>query len=107
MHFTTIIFILLATATGTLAGVQCKINDFSPTINKEALHTCLDYYRTQNWGGMECGGASWFKDTKRYKSPTDCYNACASCISTAIDAGAIDVRCDDQEGSVDCWMGYH
>ncbi|KDQ56580.1 hypothetical protein JAAARDRAFT_295597 [Jaapia argillacea MUCL 33604] len=107
MHFITIAIALLAAATGTLANVQCNIRAFSPTTDKAALHACLNGYRTDNWDGMDCGGLGWFKGSRAYNSPTNCYDACSSCISTAIDAGAIDIQCDDYEGAADCWMGYH
>ncbi|KDQ56582.1 hypothetical protein JAAARDRAFT_295606 [Jaapia argillacea MUCL 33604] len=56
--------------------------------------------------GEVCGEVGWFKGGRAYQSPTDCYTACFGCISSAIDAGAMDVQCDDYERAADCWMGY-
>ena len=57
--------------------------------------------------GQDCGGRGWFKGSHNYKSPTNCYDACAGLLVQAINQGASDVECDDFEGGARCWMGFH
>ncbi|KAI0332166.1 hypothetical protein GY45DRAFT_1321182 [Cubamyces sp. BRFM 1775] len=88
------------------ASIVRQYNALGAT-DQGALHTCLDNYRWDNWDGQDCGGRGWFKGSHKYKSPTDCYDACAGLLVQAINQGASDVECDDFEGSARCWMGFH
>ena len=61
-----------------------------------------------NWDGKNCGGRGWFKGRRSWSGDSDdCYEACDSCISSAIDLGATDAECSQTSGFEACWMGYH
>ncbi|KDQ09129.1 hypothetical protein BOTBODRAFT_58905 [Botryobasidium botryosum FD-172 SS1] len=90
-----------------VAGVSCNVETFGGTPGNSALTSCLSTYRTNNWDGKNCGGVGWFKGSRSYNSPIDCYDACFNCIQNSINGGATSVECDDYEGLAECWMGYH
>ncbi|KAK7690377.1 hypothetical protein QCA50_007035 [Cerrena zonata] len=100
---------IIALVPSVMGAASTNIRAIAPagSLDHNALHQCLNAYRTDNWDGMDCGGRGWFKGTHNYRSPQNCYDACVAGISAAIDSNASDVRCDDQEGGADCWMGYH
>ncbi len=54
---------------------------------------------------MDCKGTKLYKTTSDYNSPTDCYDACVSCLAVAIDAGATQAMCTDSKGVAICSMG--
>ncbi|KAI0334984.1 hypothetical protein GY45DRAFT_970717 [Cubamyces sp. BRFM 1775] len=88
------------------ASIVRQYNALGAT-DQVALHNCLTNYRWDNWSGQDCGGRGWFKGSHNYKSPTNCYDACAGLLVQAINQGASDVECDDFEGGARCWMGFH
>ncbi|KAL1943351.1 hypothetical protein VTO73DRAFT_4426 [Trametes versicolor] len=109
MQFTTTFLALAALAVSQVSANASIVRQFNAlgATDQGALHTCLNNYRTDNWDGMNCGGRGWFKGTHDYKSPENCYDACAGLLVQAIDQGASDVECDDNEGGAKCWMGFH
>ncbi|KAI0078557.1 hypothetical protein K474DRAFT_1660382 [Panus rudis PR-1116 ss-1] len=105
--YTAVVAALVATALPVLGKVETTIRATGPT-DHVALHNCLSGYRTDNWDGEDCGGRGWFKGSSGgYKSPQNCYDACQSGISSAIDSSASDVICHDYEGGATCYMGFH
>ncbi|KAL1943339.1 hypothetical protein VTO73DRAFT_4414 [Trametes versicolor] len=109
MQFTAAFLALAAFAVSQVSANASIVRQFNAlgATDQGALHTCLNNYRTDNWDGMNCGGRGWFKGTHNYKSPENCYDACAGLLVQAIDQGASDVECDDNEGGAKCWMGFH
>ncbi|EIW56365.1 uncharacterized protein TRAVEDRAFT_49195 [Trametes versicolor FP-101664 SS1] len=109
MQFTAAFLALAAFAVSQVSANASIVRQFNAlgATDQGALHTCLNNYRTDNWDGMNCGGRGWFKGTHDYKSPENCYDACAGLLVQAIDQGASDVECDDNEGGAKCWMGFH
>ncbi|EIW56366.1 uncharacterized protein TRAVEDRAFT_49196 [Trametes versicolor FP-101664 SS1] len=109
MQFTAAFLALAAFAVSQVSANASIVRQFNAlgSTDQGALHTCLQNYRTDNWDGMDCGGRGWFKGTHNYKSPQNCWDACAGLLVQAIDQGASDVECDDNEGGAKCWMGFH
>ncbi|CDO75717.1 hypothetical protein BN946_scf184493.g15 [Trametes cinnabarina] len=109
MHFGVVFAALAAFAVSQVSANASIVSesDALGATDQDALHSCLQNYRTNNWDGMKCGGRGWFKGSHNYKNPTNCWDACAGYIVQAIDRGATAVECDDYEGSARCWMGYH
>ncbi|CDO76336.1 hypothetical protein BN946_scf184795.g7 [Trametes cinnabarina] len=115
MKFAAVLAALAAFAVSQVSGNATIVREYDAlgATDQGALHSCLDNYRIDNWAsslgqdGMDCGGRGWFKGSHNYKSPTDCYDACAGLLVQAINRGASDVECDDYEGSARCWMGFH
>ncbi|CDO75718.1 hypothetical protein BN946_scf184493.g16 [Trametes cinnabarina] len=98
-----------AIAVSQVSGNATLVHEYDAfgATDQGALRSCLDNYRIDNWDGMDCGGRGCFKGSHNYKSPRDCYDACAGLLVQAINRGASDVECDDYEGSARYWMGFH
>ncbi|KAL1943356.1 hypothetical protein VTO73DRAFT_4431 [Trametes versicolor] len=109
MQFTAAFLALAAFAVSQVSANASIVRQFNAlgSTDQGALHTCLQNYRTDNWDGMDCGGRGWFKGSHDYKSPENCWDACAGLLVQAIDQGASDVECDDNEGGAKCWLGFH
>ncbi|KAH9851220.1 hypothetical protein C2E23DRAFT_869431 [Lenzites betulinus] len=109
MQFTAVFAALAAfvvTQVSANASIVRQFNALGAT-DQNALHSCLDGYRNGNWDGEDCGGRGWFKGSHDYKSPDNCWDACAGLLVQAINQGASDVECDDVEGGARCWIGFH
>ncbi|KAI0069889.1 hypothetical protein K474DRAFT_1680569 [Panus rudis PR-1116 ss-1] len=106
--FTFVAAALLAIAAPVMGNVQLTIHALGPT-DQNALMQCLTggSFRTDDWtDARACGGRSFYKNRKGYKSPTDCYDACVNQLASAIQSGASSAICEDYEGHVSCWMGF-
>ncbi|KDQ09128.1 hypothetical protein BOTBODRAFT_179304 [Botryobasidium botryosum FD-172 SS1] len=127
---TTLSALLVVSLAPGLAKVVCNVETFGGTPGNTALTSCLSTYRTNNWDGKNCGGVGWFKGSRAYSSPANCYDSCFNCIQSkfmpstthlnsgadlyrrsyhadSINAGATSVECDDYAVLAECWIGYH
>lgn len=94
----------------------------------KGMQKCFDGYNTapDNWDGMNCNGAGWFKGGDGgYANAQNCYAACKPCIDASIAGGSADVKCWDVFGTpgpistggsnygpgpgkwIGCHMGFH
>ncbi|CAK5263588.1 unnamed protein product, partial [Mycena citricolor] len=109
MQFKSSIFIILASFVAASQQASCHMGSpAQPSLDQQSMHSCLTGYRTDNWDGMDCGGRTWYKgEMNGWKTPQTCYDACATCISEAIDNNVDEVQCDQWVGIIECWIGFN
>ncbi|CAF9920656.1 MAG: hypothetical protein ALECFALPRED_001595 [Alectoria fallacina] len=110
-----------ASSTCTYAGANATNEAAAAPAWISSMTGCLDALNAEDWNGNECappvGGMTFgfWKGENDYSDGVDCYNRCAGCLGTAINASqAVTTKCQYEYKTHElvgykthtCTMGY-